>query len=234
MKCQLCLQEETLCRSHIIPEFLYKGVYDPVHRFCLIPVAEPDEYRLMQKGVREKLLCVECETQLSRYEKYGSEALCNPPKSPVKNESDRIIRSDLDYSNFKLFQLSILWRAGVSKHPVFDKVNLGPHQEKLRQLLLKENPGEPYQYPCLIGIVRKPAPLERLLVSPESNRFYGHRCYVFLLAGAFWLYFVSSHAKQFLGKEPCLTRAGELTLLKLPGSGENAMQLLTRHMGKES
>lgn len=36
MYCKLCKKEKELRKSHIIPEFFYKLLYDPFHRFNLI------------------------------------------------------------------------------------------------------------------------------------------------------------------------------------------------------
>ncbi len=52
--CALCL-ERPLRDSHVIPEFLYKSIYDEKHRFYALAVGEYPGYE--QKGIRESLLC---------------------------------------------------------------------------------------------------------------------------------------------------------------------------------
>jgi hypothetical protein len=54
----------------------------------------------------------------------------------VKQVGNVVHISGLNYEQFKLFQLSVLWRAGVSSHQFFDKVKLGQHAEELRLLSL--------------------------------------------------------------------------------------------------
>jgi len=56
----------------------------------------------------------------------------------------------IDYKLFKLFQLSLLWRAGVSDRPIFKEVALGRHQEILRRMLLDDDPGESHKYGCIM------------------------------------------------------------------------------------
>jgi hypothetical protein len=47
----------------------------------------------------------------------------------------------LDYAMFKLFHLSVLWRAGVSTREEFRNVKLGSHEDVIRQMLLRDDPG---------------------------------------------------------------------------------------------
>lgn len=56
-----------------------------------------------------------------------------------------------NYSLLKIFALSILWRAHASSHPAFSKVQLGPHEPIIRNLLLTNNAGEPDQYSVIIS-----------------------------------------------------------------------------------
>jgi len=71
--CALCLQSRPLKRSHIIPEFMYQNVYDSdPKRFHSLTVNIDDEAKskskVEQKGIRENLLCADCEVLLSKYE----------------------------------------------------------------------------------------------------------------------------------------------------------------------
>ena len=73
--CKLCLNDRPLRRSHIIPEFMYSGIYDnDPKRFYEIRIDDDEaKSRIQQKGQLEYLLCGECETKLSLYEKYADE-----------------------------------------------------------------------------------------------------------------------------------------------------------------
>ena len=61
MKCRLCLKEKPIQNSHIIPEFLYKPLYDNLHRFKSLSTLPEIKIEYKQKGIREKLLCRDCE-----------------------------------------------------------------------------------------------------------------------------------------------------------------------------
>ena len=64
MNCRLCTLDRGLRNSHIIPESLYKPLYDKKHRAVhLTDFKGTNDYKKLkplQKGLREKLLCNEC------------------------------------------------------------------------------------------------------------------------------------------------------------------------------
>ena len=136
--CALCQREKPLVRSHVIPEFLYREMYDDKHRFHVISTNAPGKHKLLQKGVRERLLCRDCENVLSISERYVN--LVFTGKLPVKtHRSGQLYEiQGLDYRKFRLFGLSVLWRASVASHRFFRAVNLGPHESAIRQMILAQ------------------------------------------------------------------------------------------------
>jgi hypothetical protein len=66
--CRLCGKPSPLQRSHIIPEFLYRPLYDEKHRISVVKVGS-DRIGYLQKGFTEALLCFGCEQKLALYEK---------------------------------------------------------------------------------------------------------------------------------------------------------------------
>jgi len=189
--CKLCGQERKLCKSHIIPEFMYSLVYDPSpKRFYVLPANSNEKVQILQKGIRERLLCQECESNLSAFETYAKKVLLDEADSnPLVSDDDKVIQyKNINYKEFKLFQLSILWRASVSKLKFFSQVNLGPYEGKIQQMLLKRDPGLPDQYPCLIvGLLFDDKPFH-IMRSPLRTRFGRHYCYMFVMSGLVWLF----------------------------------------------
>jgi hypothetical protein len=61
------------------------------------------------------------------------------------------------YSPFKLFLMTQLWRAGVASDAFWKNVRLGPHEERLREMLLRAYPGQTYEYACVISGSEIPA-----------------------------------------------------------------------------
>lgn len=218
MKCRLCLREKELRNSHIIPEFFYKPLYDSQHRFQVVKFTAEETKDYLQKGIREKLLCYYCEQRLSPFEDHARRVFYGGQEFSFLEQKNRLVIKDIDYQKFKLFQLSLLWRAGVSSHPFFKGVTLGPHQERLRKMLHTKSPGQPYDYGCVLISVRMEngRPMDQLIERPFSFRSNGHRCCRFLLGGCYWVFVVSQHAGNFMHKQFFFSKDGTLIVHLIP------------------
>jgi len=213
-KCKLCLSEKELKNSHIIPEFVYKTMYDKKHRFFEINESKKIDNKMLQKGVREKLLCGECEQIFSKNESYASLLLNGGVELLVKPEPPVIHFQNIDYVKFKLFALSILWRAGVANHKAFSSVQLGQHENILRERLLNDQPGNSREYPfVLLPVMHEGDVVESLIVSPERTRVAGHNAYIFVFGGIAWVYIVTSHCPPQSIVDASISESGKLTML---------------------
>jgi len=212
MECALCRHDREIRRSHIIPEFLYKSMYDEKHRFHVLSVIEDQEDWMEQKGLREPLLCDECETKISRFEDYGRRVLKGGAEFEVQRDGSAAIVEGLDYRRFKLFQLSILWRAGVSKLSLFQHVRLGPFEETLRKMIFDEQPGKEENFGCVMfGLNNGVDAVADLIAQPVRTRSDdGHCCYRFVFGGFQWVFFVSSKPKTGAYSVAFLQESGRL------------------------
>lgn len=192
--CKLCNNATELRNSHILPEFLYENTYDEKHRAMLVSSSEKE--KLIQKGLREYLLCQECETKLSRYEGYAVKVIRNISDFEKDKSGDFVISNNVNYKLFKLFQLSILWRGSISENQMFVNVNLGKHEGKIRKMLDQENPGESKDYGCFIVRISEPEKIHRIIMPPMPERLFGHNGYRFMTGNLFWYFIVSSHSIQ--------------------------------------
>lgn len=211
MKCKLCHKVSKLCDSHIIPEFLYKPSYDEKHRAQLL-IVEPNKDKLLQKGFREQLLCVDCEGEFSKLETYVSKLW--QKQIPAEIPDDLLVIKGLDYTQFKLFHLSILWRASISSRKEFKHVQLGQHEDIIRKLLLAKDAGPEDRYSFFATIlVHKDKPVHGLINQPFRSRLDSHHAYVFVFGSCIWYYLISSHSpKQYI--DICFSKKGELFLVK--------------------
>ena len=192
--CRLCHQDSDLRDSHILLEFFYLGIYESRESHKTLAITK-DEVRTIQKGLREYLFCQKCETKLSRFETYAAKLIRDIPYFQ-RDASDRFIFSEgVNYLKFKLFQLSILWRASISSIEGFSQVSLGPHEEMLRCMLLDENPGTACEYGCLMMTMLDTEILHKVIVSPIRIRPkpFGHKAYKFATGNLTWIFFVTSH-----------------------------------------
>jgi len=157
-------------------------------------VSSDEKERLVQKGFREHLLCQECETQLSKYEGYTTRLIQNIDNFQKDLSGLFVYSNNVDYRQFKLFQLSILWRAGVSRHKMFSQVKLGSkHEERIRCMLVEENPGRFLDYGCFITMFPNAQKTDKIIWSPVELRLDGHNGYKLMTGNLMWYFFVTSH-----------------------------------------
>ena len=211
--CKLCQEEATLRNSHIISEFYYKPVYEvEKKRFYAISSdgeKNPDHH---QKGIREKLLCDDCETKLSGWERHFANLLFQ--KAKIREEKGRFVVVNGDYKKIKLHQLSIIWRCSISTLEEFKNVNLGPHEDKIRKMIMDENPGDYDQYGCaLFANMKHKEITQRIIMPPEMKKYNAHRLYNFILGGLFWTYFISSHRPEIAHLGVFVNEDGELPII---------------------
>ncbi len=222
-RCRLCLQEAELLRSHVLSEFLYSPTYeryDPARpkqgRMLEVPANLGKKIGYLQRGLRERLLCRTCEQHLSRScERYAAEVLKTMDETEIPAGESYAVVSGVEYQPFKLFLVAQLWRAGVASDPLWEAVQLGPHQERMRKMILEADPGKPHEYAC--ALTRIPASLDllsRAVIPPITLKVKGHWWYDFIARGYTWTYVVSSHSKNAFEPWLRLSEDGDLPILR--------------------
>lgn len=230
-RCRLCCGDKELCDSHIVPEFLYAAVYDEKHRLKLIPDTTERRPRYEQLGLREPLLCKSCENTLSDWEGHARQVMYETDRYEQVAESRRLVIKGVDYKKMKLFQLSLLWRAGISKLESFRNVCLGPHEERIRRRLLDRSPGAWDIYPSpLLLAPSLPSFVARSITPPMPFKFEGHRAYRFSVGSLFIAYVVSRNSHEVVEPRAVLSEAGELPVLL---DIDNSTVPLIRQMAEE-
>jgi hypothetical protein len=233
MRCRLCNEERELADSHIISEFLYKPTYREKHRAKQIELPAC-KTRHIQKGHREELLCFECEQRFSKYERYFSQIWYgNQAKRPSAVHPPGVAIQGLDYARFKLFHLSVLWRAAISSRDEYQAVRLGIHERRIADLLLRGDPSSDDQYPIgAFALVDRNTDkcLEGLIVSPVVRKSEGQTTYIFVFGGCAWLYGVSSHWVRWFPRS--LREDGTLTVPSMPFDEFPVMADLMGMLGK--
>lgn len=193
MPCALCLKEKPLRRSHVIPEFMFGPLYDEKHRFYGISNISTKSNRIFQKGLREKLLCHECEQRLSRYESYASDVFFRDVAiKPVRTPTGFLF-TGLDYRPLKLFFMSLLWRLGTTSLPELKGAELGPHQERVRTLLCADDPADFLTFPAMVtALTFKRRHVPDLIVPPLYSRVEGRWVWAVVISGFLFHFFVSN------------------------------------------
>jgi hypothetical protein len=203
-----------LRNSHVIPEFIYKSVYDDKHRFHEIQIADPRKLKIRQKGLREPLLCGSCERLLAEHERYVSLVFRGNIQTKTRRSGNLVTVTGLDYAHFKLFGLSILWRASVSTMPFFQEVSLGKHEDIVRLALLNSEPGPSHRLSIMInGLAVDNEPIYKLIVEPTRSKIDGHNCYRFVFGSLIWVFVVSGHAITETMRQVVLNEEGTFKML---------------------
>jgi hypothetical protein len=197
--CKLCLKETSLQKSHIYPESLYRDLYNDEHQMIGVHGQGERGYSLPRKGQREPLLGGCCEELLNReYETpFARDWLDAKIPERLVHEGVHVVVVP-NFANFKLFHLSILLRASWSSNATYSNVSLGPHEDRIRKMVLTHDPGESWQYPIFGYAVadlkeHKPKPM---VTRPEKMNFHGLTTYSSIYGGVCWNIGVGSHASR--------------------------------------
>jgi hypothetical protein len=212
--CKLCGKIAKLCRSHILPNLAYRRIRDETNRMAEVTFF--GKGREVQTGHWEHLLCLDCEQRFSRWETYFAGEWTKADRIPPKVTRETTVQIvGLDYAQFKLFHLSVLWRLGASSRPEYLAVKLGPHQNRIGTMLLNDDPGTADQYPFWAHLLfyQDGRISNDILVPPYATRKNSVSAYVVVFGGCAWYYCVSSHDPGDLApRRSRLTADGNLFL----------------------
>ena len=225
MKCKLCGNEAKLLKkSHIIPDFMYQDLFDEKHRYYEVKVNK--EYPLWSKtrqsGAYEPdILCNTCDNKkLGGLETYVSQALYGGIELTIENgaiNSSKYIRiKGLDYSKFKLFLLSVWWRASISSLPVFHDVKLGEHEKIIREKLLTNEPGSAEEYPCAIfTYLHHKNDYHQIIAEPKSNTSKDQQMCAFLIGGNLFVFFTHLDEKTEWVRQSAINEQGVMQIVQM-------------------
>jgi len=215
MTCKLCLYDRDLRHSHIVPEFNYRPMYDDKHRFMIVTADSTEPIRRQQKGMREYLLCDSCEQLLNRHENYVSRFLFGGVGFTGTTADGKHFIEGIDYRLFRLYHLSVLWRMSVSSLKIFRHVDLGPHAETLRQMILNDDPGDPDLYGFICVAARIDGKLfNDWMVEPSRVKVNGYTIYRVVICGLLYLFFVDGRPVPDPYREGFIKRDGRWMIIE--------------------
>jgi len=231
-RCLLCEKERVLRNSHIIPESSYSPLYDDKHRMVTLFPSDPERTGFLQKGIRQPLLCEECEQLLNeRYEK-PFQAYWWRGRALDSIASDGVtILHGIDYRAFKLFHLSVLLRASACTHENFSYVQLPDRQrERIRRMVLEGSPGPAWKYPIIASAVDNGAGgIWEAVIGPAHYAYLdSHPCFVFTFAGMEWRYIVSTRRIPYAFQRCALNERGELPTARMDWGSMEVYRHLNR------
>lgn len=224
--CKLCLREKELInRSHLFPNFMYKGIGDDKNRMSEISSSEPIRKKTVQSGAYEEhILCADCDNNiLSKLERYANNNLYSQPFRSDNENFEQITNvhginaircKSLDYTQFKLFLQSLVWRASVSEHDLFNNFKLTNEQaEQLRVSIYNSIPLEENEYACLIVTHQNEEEPMTDLVFINSNN---PKKVSFFINQFIYLFYIDTTTVDEAVSQISLCRKNEMGITKLP------------------
>jgi len=143
-QCTLCNIQTKFVDAHIIPKWAYRYLYPEdkeAKKKSLIFVSKEQPVKRPIGIYDSNILCAECDKILGKLDEYGKVVLLDKKFIKYKNTDYIYFLETVDVNKLKLFLLSILWRSSISKRKEFNRINIGPYEEKIRNILIlqKEN-----------------------------------------------------------------------------------------------
>jgi len=135
--CLLCRQEEVLIEAHIIPKWAFKYLYPNKEDFdkralILVRKNKPNLKRRIG-SYDSNILCAKCDNFLGKYDEYGKKVILDFPLESRSKEA--YVIKNIDFSKFKIFLLSVLWRASISNLPEYKEFIIGPYSDRIREII---------------------------------------------------------------------------------------------------
>lgn len=241
MKCRLCLIDGNLLkRSHIIPEFMYRELYDEEHKIYRLSPKKPHNFKRLSIGVYESnILCHDCDNKIiGRLESYARKVLYGgtlsksqqPKFTTYRNQYgiEHTFIENIRYSDFKLFLLSILWRASISNRKYFEHVMLGSFEEELRLMIYNNDAREIEDFPCILMTVRNDVEWSKQLhVQPIRVKDESGSTYPFMISGTLYIYYVPNYFGHIELQDFCINNSNEMKILHTPiGHGDELLKMI--------
>lgn len=136
-------------------------------------------------GVYDKdILCHDCEQRFQDIDNYGQKILLQDPIEEIKRNGVVVYYkiSKVDYKLTKLFFISILWRASISSHVYYSKVDLGKFESIAKNHIWDRNPGKPDEFSFILARFTNEK-YGTAMLNPHRTRCKTLNYYIFYLYG---------------------------------------------------
>lgn len=202
-KCKLCLLQKDLQESHFLPAAVFKALLSPTERNPHPRFVSPNITLDTSRQMKDYVLCRECEQKFSENgERWVLSHMAKDTGFPLQEKLRKVapIRSiptlktyagalipAIDVDKLEYFALSVFWRAAVHDWaPVhgqkYERLELGPYEETLRQFLLSLSPF-PKNVVTLISVYEELNFTRTAFPPARGERAPEGRSYSFLIPG---------------------------------------------------
>ena len=186
MTCKLCDEDKKLIKSHIIPKGFFKPLNLENKSALLYTNTKGVHPKRSPIGFYDKnILCKECDAKLGIWDEYAQKLLLHDfnEDNAVYNgkTKDHYIIKNYDYHLLKLFFISLLWRASITSHKIFNRISTGPFEDKLKKLILSNSTGKEEDFP--ITLAKFSDSNFKFIFDPHQDKFNSINYYRFYLTG---------------------------------------------------
>lgn len=191
--CRLCGKQARLLESHIIPNAFFSRILKKNEgKGIVIPTEIDKPIHHSSESWHEKLLCEKCERYLNENFEYYSIQLLRGNGVTIHRNKNGIIIDRMDGTKFRLFVISIVWRAFHSTLTAYDQVKITFEQSEIfrHSLLLNEDIPQDiaeiklnrlHDHDQEHGFDR--ATIRQLIISPFARRYKNKQVFVFIFEG---------------------------------------------------
>lgn len=185
--CKGCGQESKLIKAHAIPESFFKALANCQGMIKQLSNTQGSYPKKSPIGpYDENILCRQCEDRFQECDDYGQKILLKEEANHrAITDRGRIVGyaiQNVNYAKFKRFLLTILWRASISNHEYYSKVDLGSYETKLKRMIWDNEIGKPNEFPFIIAKFNDES-LGKTMLDPERVRWDQVTYYKFYLYG---------------------------------------------------
>jgi hypothetical protein len=203
--CKLCLNELPLLKkSHIIPQWMYFGLFDASHKTSLVNLDDIERFKRPSSGIYDSgILCANCDNAIiSNLENYGKTVLCD----------------DETFKDF--FKSSDTFINGGLKCLTLNNVDLGLlHSEAIRKAIVNgDSIAEDKYEVAIVGIENLPDLFTNTINNPRKIKKGLNTYFVVLINGLYFLYNISPIDKSSFLIKSSLKANGQMTMPLLEGN----------------
>lgn len=230
MACKLCLQEKNCIKAHIIPESFFRIIKRDGKPILIL---SPKDFQSKTHiGIYDKnLVCEDCEKLFSPWDNYAHSFLvANFSKDKSIIDGDKVfayVIECFDYHKLKLFFISILWRASASNHKYFSNIKTGPFEDKLKEMILNNDPGDKNRFSIIITKFDNES-IGTAMLNPHKEKLEEINYYSFYLGGFKVFIKVDKRDSSEFMKDFILTPDGPLYVVVRDFRGSSEFKLMKK------
>jgi hypothetical protein len=208
---------------------MYEGLFNENHFLKFVNLNKPEISSYRPNGIYDKdILCADCDNvvigQLENYARpiifEGSNLKTQEITKFTEGRSadglKSVIIENVDYKKFKLFLLSVLWRAHISKQSFFGNIDLGAKAEQIRAMIFDNNAGDESEFETCI-ILLSPSETFSKIIAPPTISQDGSTLFAFLINQALYLFSTTRDSNLALFKKSRISTDNRLEIMNLEG-----------------